>query len=584
MPFTDGQMALLRGVRSVYLHRGDSDKNTRAEVVYLYLAHVLGLGAVTGITGGGHCRAGARKYGLPEVPLSELGKNGGPNTALIVPISADGGQGVVCAFADDGTAHIFVDDGAIETMRRKYAEWLCAWLASEKRRVLFYGAGEFARTFAGSLRESLPGVAIEGMLVTSEPPAGATVQGIPVMWVDDAGAVARDTPVVVATDMKTHSEIMNTLAERNFTRVFPMIYDVMGLQAWRTLRPVVRERGYDFIKVEPQIIGRLYGDRLDPNAFPDPQAGWSPQPSFSIQKFLLFKEGAIRSREDIARTPHWLFFNCVTGYMDDFKGVLEDERLLAYQREIYGDCPHIGSIIDRYRPDSGGAIPEIYMMRSQADHPLESAVESWGAVRTVNTGAVFGKADDSGEYSDNVGDNISLENRRYSEMSGVYWLWKHAPESKYVGVSHYRRHFALTRGDLLRIANSDLDMVLSVMFFTVPGVRARFLFKGYLKKEAFAVIDEVFAGPAAEYRETYKRVMEGVLYPPSNLFIMRWEWFHRYCEWLFPVMEKIENLCLERNIYSHRDLGFVTEFLMAVFVAHHKNELNVALADRILIR
>ena len=41
---------------------------------------------------------------------------------------------------------------------------------------------------------------------------------------------------------------------------------------------------------------------------------------------------------------------------------------------------------------------------------------------------------------DDTGDNISVKNRYYSELTGTYWVWKNTRQ-KIVGTCHYRRFF-----------------------------------------------------------------------------------------------------------------------------------------------
>ena len=43
------------------------------------------------------------------------------------------------------------------------------------------------------------------------------------------------------------------------------------------------------------------------------------------------------------------------------------------------------------------------------------------------------------ELKDNTGENISSKNFYYCETTGTYWIWKNAPETKYVGQCQYRR-------------------------------------------------------------------------------------------------------------------------------------------------
>ena len=46
---------------------------------------------------------------------------------------------------------------------------------------------------------------------------------------------------------------------------------------------------------------------------------------------------------------------------------------------------------------------------------------------------------------DNTGDNISVKNPYYSELTAIYWAWKNL-DADYVGLAHYRRHFSTQKG------------------------------------------------------------------------------------------------------------------------------------------
>ena len=48
--------------------------------------------------------------------------------------------------------------------------------------------------------------------------------------------------------------------------------------------------------------------------------------------------------------------------------------------------------------------------------------------------------EDLGYQGDNQGENISLKNSNYCELTGLYWAWKNL-QCDVIGLSHYRRYF-----------------------------------------------------------------------------------------------------------------------------------------------
>ena len=62
----------------------------------------------------------------------------------------------------------------------------------------------------------------------------------------------------------------------------------------------------------------------------------------------------------------------------------------------------------------------------------------------------------TGYYRDDIGDNISLKNPYFCELTGLYWAWKNL-DYDYLGVTHYRRYFTLKRLAGIRTGRSSVQ-------------------------------------------------------------------------------------------------------------------------------
>ena len=72
----------------------------------------------------------------------------------------------------------------------------------------------------------------------------------------------------------------------------------------------------------------------------------------------------------------------------------------------------------------------------------------------VQVGA-FCTKEDICKIKDDTLDNISEKNPLYSELTGIYWVWKNRKEGKYIGCEHYRRHFDLTEAEIKEILSNN---------------------------------------------------------------------------------------------------------------------------------
>ena len=197
-------------------------------------------------------------------------------------------------------------------------------------------------------------------------------------------------------------------------------------------------------------------------------------------------------------------------------------------------------------------------------------------------GSDFNK--DIGILKDNQGENISSKNKNYSELTGLYWIWKNV-ESDYIGLCHYRRYFYLNVNKVQTIENISYDFLeieklLEKYDILLPkkiGSSTKSLEEEYKSshiaddwEELKKVIQEI----QPEYYETAIEIFNQRKFYPLNMILTNKKLFDQYCEWLFSILFELEKrIKISEDPYQARVFGFISERLIGVFVK--KNNLRV---------
>ena len=185
-----------------------------------------------------------------------------------------------------------------------------------------------------------------------------------------------------------------------------------------------------------------------------------------------------------------------------------------------------------------------------------------------------------GFLPDNTGENISVKNPNYCELTGLYWAWKNM-DCEYLGLAHYRRHFSKKSGngerrDVLRIEQAS--ELLDGVDILLPKERRYFIETNYKQYvHAHHEIDlvetrRIIEEHCPEYIPAYDAVMKKTHGHRFNMFIMKKNLADSYCEWLFDILFELEKR-LDISGYSDYDkrlFGFVSERLLDVWLT--KNE------------
>lgn len=184
---------------------------------------------------------------------------------------------------------------------------------------------------------------------------------------------------------------------------------------------------------------------------------------------------------------------------------------------------------------------------------------------------------DLGYQGDNTGDNISLKNANYCELTGLYWAWKNL-NADYIGLVHYRRHFTYkkAKGDKFQriIGYKELSEILNKNDVILPVPRNYYIETNYSQyAHAHHAVDldktrEIISEKYPEYIKAYDDSMQEPSGHRFNMFIMKRDNFDAYCEWLFDILFELEKR-LDISNYNTNDarvFGFVSERLLDVWI------------------
>lgn len=190
-----------------------------------------------------------------------------------------------------------------------------------------------------------------------------------------------------------------------------------------------------------------------------------------------------------------------------------------------------------------------------------------------------GKNLDLGYTKDNTGDHISGLNSSFCELTGLYWAWKNL-QSDYIGLVHYRRHFSLEKKGKDPFTNimtySEICPYLDKIKIFTPSKRKYYietLYSHYAHSHYAEHLDltrKIIGEKYPEYLTSYDKVMKQTFGYMFNMMIMREEWFHRYCEWLFDILFELKDRIdmPELSTFQSRFYGRVSEIIFNVWLDH----------------
>lgn len=182
-----------------------------------------------------------------------------------------------------------------------------------------------------------------------------------------------------------------------------------------------------------------------------------------------------------------------------------------------------------------------------------------------------------GYVGDNTGENISVKNANYCELTGLYWAWKNL-ECEYIGLCHYRRYFSKKSvGKDKKAAilhKDDYEKLLQKYDVLLPKKRNYYIetvrsqYEHAHNKRDLDEVEKIVQELYPEYSEAFNKVMNRTKLHILNMFVMKKEKFDEYCKWLFDILFELEKRIniSDYNKYEARVFGFLSERLFNVWL------------------
>jgi hypothetical protein len=182
---------------------------------------------------------------------------------------------------------------------------------------------------------------------------------------------------------------------------------------------------------------------------------------------------------------------------------------------------------------------------------------------------------------DSVGNNISMMNAQYSELTGLWWIWKNL-DAEYKGLVHYRRHFAsddisrrLAHDRFERIAvEEDFRNALKKAPVILPQPRNYLIetveshYRHTMPAEQLETVSEVINQEYPAYASALEEVLSGTHAHIFNMSVMRADIMDEWCSWIFPLLGLVTDRLnpSQYDAFNARYPGRVSEWLLDVWL------------------
>ena len=233
---------------------------------------------------------------------------------------------------------------------------------------------------------------------------------------------------------------------------------------------------------------------------------------------------------------------------------------------------------------SEGSKMEVFSAKFHRDVALQGRYETPEWIVPIQVGSALTDIRVA-ECQDNSGDNISTKNVNYCELTALYWLWKNRlvlanlDKADYYGLFHYRRMLDISDADILRLKENDVDVVLPFPMLHEPSAFEHHT--RYVKNSDWDAMCKALEELYPEYVAKLEKIFSEPYLYNYNMLIAKPEVLTEYCEWLFPILERVEELSEPKGWErSDRYIGYLGENLLTLYFMCNKDRYKIVHTGR----
>ncbi len=222
----------------------------------------------------------------------------------------------------------------------------------------------------------------------------------------------------------------------------------------------------------------------------------------------------------------------------------------------------------------------VYIAKTVFDAPLQKSVniKHYEGIIQVGCALTENRLAEALFYDDR-GDGISSLNSQFCELTALYWIWKNA-EQDIVGLEHWRRRFILPDNWVSVMKHQNIDAILPVPLCVMPSLEENYKSRhlGNIWDKMFDIMVDIHPDDAERAKRYFA---ENKIYSPCNMIIAKKTILDEYCEWLFPILFKVnEEIGTIDDGYQNRYPGFISERLLTYYFDINRDRYSVFYVDK----